>query len=249
MKKFVEDNVEFDFSNPLSFIKAVVCMSIVAPFKLVMAITSKILYLPKRALSTVFFYSLIVAGFITLANIAYQAIFMQVRLFSGKFPIVVMIVATVVLALAYLFVSVHDFTVSVGGKGEQFVESGSVEAESKFDDEQPIVSAEQFTESDKSVVKFEESQEVSIDFSDFDIEDNRLCELDYGSGDAVVTSKVLSDEENAALLEALERSAEQSEFLSQALLARFDDRYPVEDNFKLESLKLSVIPNNFRILA
>lgn len=110
MKKFVEDDIDVKFDSPLHLVQSATCMLLTAPFKFVMAVSSKILYLPKEAQRKVVFNSAVVASVTTGLNFAFQMYFGCFSLWKGRMPLIAMAVVTAFLWFSEIVVTAHDFS-------------------------------------------------------------------------------------------------------------------------------------------
>lgn len=131
MKKFIEDDFKVDYKSPLSAIQSVVVMLLTAPFKLVMTISSKILYLPKEAIIATVRNSFVVSFVVTVAVIAGELYMKKFSLFTGKVPVIMLAAVTVFLAFLYVGANAVDLSayselkVLLGQMEEEEVEPAS----------------------------------------------------------------------------------------------------------------------------
>ena len=102
MKKFIEDDFSVDCHTPLKAVQSIIVMLLTAPFKLVMTISSKILYLPKEAIVMSVRNSFLVSAIITVAIVAGELYTNSFSLFEGKIPVVMLAAVTLFLAFLYI---------------------------------------------------------------------------------------------------------------------------------------------------
>lgn len=110
MKKFIEDNIELQFDSVLHVLQSSICMLLTAPFRLLMTISAKILYLPQATLCRVLLNSSAIAGFSIITHIGFMAYFGDISLLRGRCPVLAMIIALMMLLAVYFVVNIHDFT-------------------------------------------------------------------------------------------------------------------------------------------
>lgn len=110
MKKFIEDNIELRFDSVLHVLQSSICMLLTAPFRLLMTISAKILYLPQATLCRVLLNSSAIAGFSIITHVGFMAYFGDISLLRGRCPVLAMIIALMMLLAVYFVVNIHDFT-------------------------------------------------------------------------------------------------------------------------------------------
>lgn len=265
MKKFIEDDFSVDCHTPLKAVQSIVVMLLTAPFKLVMTISSKILYLPKEAIVMSVRNSFLVSAIITVAIVAGELYTNSFSLFAGKIPVVMLAAVTLFLAFLYIVVNATDFSAYTElnsllslQEGEQRVEQqaepqaepqvgvqAEVQAEQAMDGEDYIVDDLSFGEDDITVPlpsqPIPQSAPAPQVFSVNVAENFKFDSIDAGA--------VLPEEQLQAFVAMLEKSTEPSEFLSEAILQNFNPDEEVADDGNLDYLGLGVIPNNFKALT
>lgn len=261
MKKFIEDDFSVDCHTPLKAVQSIVVMLLTAPFKLVMTISSKILYLPKEAIVMSVRNSFLVSAIITVAIVAGELYTNSFSLFTGKIPVVMLAAVTLFLAFLYIVANATDFSaytelnslLSLQEEEQQAEQQAEpqaetqeeVQAEPAMDGEDYIVDDLSFGEEDITVPPpsqpIPQSAPAPQVFSVNVAENFKFDNIDAGA--------VLPEEQLQAFVAMLEKSTEPSEFLSVAILQNFNPDEEVADDGNLDYLGLGVIPNNFKALT
>ncbi len=256
--KFIEDGFDVDFHSPVHFVRSFVVMMLTAPYKLVMTISSKILYLPRDALVRVAANSALVAVVILVANVAIQLYFGRFSLLGGKFPVIIMIGAVITLASLYVWTSMTDFRLYTELE-ELFPESLQEPSTEQGEPTEPMVEQSgpaKPTPVEPSVQEDLQSKLDSVDFTfdDFDQEPEVGDSISVATrfDSAGIGEKVgiqLKGQEREEFLQKLEDSTDPSEFLSENLLLRFNEKEEIIDDLNLRVLGMVIIPNDFRALV
>ena len=165
VKKFIEDDFEVDFSSPLNFAKSFIVMVLTAPFKLITTISAKFFYLPKKAIERMLLNSTIIGAVITFLNAVFLMYFGKLSLFLGKFPLIIMIIGTVILAVLYVMVSIGNFTVYVQF-GELFPNEDETVISASEQNIEPIQSQPEVQQ--EELQEMQSSTEFSEQFEEFD---------------------------------------------------------------------------------
>lgn len=259
MKKFIEDDFSVDCHTPLKAAQSIIVMLLTAPFKLVMTISSKILYLPKEAIVMSVRNSFLVSAIITVAIVAGELYTNSFSLFEGKIPVVMLAAVTLFLAFLYIVVNATDFSaytelnslLSLQEEEQQAEQKTEPQAEPKAGvqaepkEEDYIVDDLSFGEEDITVPPpsqpIPQSTPAPQVFSVNVAENFKFDSIDAGA--------VLPEEQLQAFVAMLEKSTEPSEFLSEEILQNFNPDEEVADDGNLDYLGLGVIPNNFKALT
>ncbi len=273
MKKFIEDDFKVDYKSPLSAIQSVVVMLLTAPFKLVMTISSKILYLPKEAIIVTVRNSFIVSFVVTVAVIAGELYMKKFSLFTGKVPVIMLAAVTVFLAFLYVGANAVDLSAYselkvLLGQMEEEVEpaSQSLQPEEELKASSPsqtgkdetIFMEDLYSEDLEDDEEGEQAslQQVTTPSQQTTVQVTsplkqqvsvKIAEkFDY---DKMNAGASLPEDSLKALIGLLEKSTNPSEFLSESLLEGFKPEEEVADDSNLECLSLGIIPNSFKALA
>lgn len=256
MRKFVEDEIEIKFDSPIHVIQSAACLIVTAPFKFIMTISGKILYLPKEAQQKVMLNSAIVASIVLGCNVAFQLYFNCFSLFRGRLPIVVLSAVVALLWVGYCVVGAVDLSFHsqletvIAGEAEPEAAENTEQTESTDGGEssgEELSASELEGDAEDQFIDellnldLTEEKEERPDFADF----KRIVtieKIENGNG-------LLSDKELEDLKEDLEACVDPSKFLSEQLLVKFRLDKIVEDNDNLDSLNLGVIPNGFKAFA
>lgn len=274
MKKFIEDDFKVDYKSPLSAIQSIVVMLLTAPFKPVMTISSKILYLPKEAIIATVRNSFIVSFVVTVAVIAGELYMKKFSLFTGKVSVIMLAAVTVFLAFLYVGANAVDLSayselkVLLGQMEEEEVEpaSPSLQPEEELKASSPLQIGEDetiFMEDlySEDLEDDEEGEQASLQQVTTPPQQTtvqvtsplkqqvsvKIAEkFDY---DKMNAGASLPEDSLKALIGLLEKSTNPSEFLSESLLEGFKPEEEVADDSNLECLSLGIIPNSFKALA
>lgn len=266
MKKFIEDDIGLSFNSPVHFVQSVACMLLTAPYKLVMTISAKVLYLPKDAILKVLLHSVFISMLITVINAAFQIYIGRFSMFRGKLPVIVMVVTTALLAGCYFAISVTDLDMytqlsdifpreippeeRVEEQKEQAGEQVQAEGQVGEPEEQVVQPKEQAAQPEEQVVQPK----------DFFKEEVNGVAVDKYVWEPVVTSEKLEKVHAAAnrnlngseyseFVERLEGLTDPSKFISEDLITRYANSRVVADEINLEVLNTGIIPNDFKALA
>lgn len=249
MKKFIEDDIELSFNSPVHFVQSVACMLLTAPYKLVMTISAKVLYLPKDAILKVLLHSVFISMLITIINAAFQIYIGRFSMFRGKLPIIVMVVTTALLAGCYFAISVTDLNMYTQ-LSDIFPGEIPPEEQIKEQEEQAV----------QPVQAEEEAEEQAVQPEDFFKEEVNRAAVDKYVWEPVVTSKKLekvhasanrnlNGSEYSEFVKGLEGLTDPSKFISEDLIMRYANSRVVADEINLEALNTGIIPDDFKALA
>lgn len=256
MKRFVEDDIELSFNSPVRFVQSVACMLLTAPYKLIMTISAKVLYLPKASILKVLLNSIIISGLITVINIAFQLYVGRFSLFHGKLPVIVMVVTTLLLIGCYFVISMVDLNM--------YTQLADIFPEDAIDDDESMETNEAAKEpevkptSDDEKESVEKCAKTSGDTPEpADKPENEAAEYSYEPAvTPVVLQKVhnnigrrMEGDEYSKFVEGLASLTDPSRFISENLLAQYTDSHIIEDEINLEVLNVGIIPNDFKALA
>lgn len=259
MKKFIEDDIELSFNSPVHFVQSVACMLLTAPYKLVMTISAKVLYLPKDAILKVLLHSVFISMLITVINAAFQIYIGRFSMFRGKLPVIVMVVTTALLAGCYFAISVTDLDMytqlsdifpreippeeRVEEQEEQAGEQVQAEGQVGEPKEQAVQPEEQVVQP-KDFFK-EEVNEVAVDKYVWEpvVTSEKLEKVHAGA------NRNLNGSEYSEFVERLEGLTDPSKFISEDLITRYANSRVVADEINLEALNTGIIPNDFKALA
>lgn len=259
MKKFIEDDIGLSFNSPVHFVQSVACMLLTAPYKLVMTISAKVLYLPKDAILKVLLHSVFISMLITVINAAFQIYIGRFSMFRGKLPVIVMVVTTALLAGCYFAISVTDLDMytqlsdifpreippeeRVEEQKEQAGEQVQAEGQVGKPEEQAAQPEEQVVQP-KDFFK-EEVNEVAVDKYVWEpvVTSKKLEKVHAGA------NRNLNGSEYSEFVERLEGLTDPSKFISEDLITRYANSRVVADEINLEALNTGIIPNDFKALA
>lgn len=251
MKRFIEDDFEVDFTTPLNFVKSFVVMSLIAPYKLVTTVSSKIFYLPKRAIERVLLNSTIIGIAITVLNAGLLIYFNRFSLFYGRIPIIVMIVGSVFLLALYVVFKAGNFT-AVMQFNELFPEEQPQQEEQGETPQSAQQQAPQPTQAPQQAPPPQQAQPQPAQQEAPQSKEVNLPDLKKNDKISKIGNFVglnMESESGNRFLAAMRQSSESSEFLSEALLVKFAKDVEIVDTINLEEIGLGVIPNSFKALV
>lgn len=109
--KFFDSVGDPKTDSMFNFICNVICMTVLAPVKLIREIMKKAVYLSRAQIDKLFFTSICFGLFFTVLSVAIRYSKKQFSLLTGRLPIVVMIVADVIIFVCYAIFSSSKFIV------------------------------------------------------------------------------------------------------------------------------------------
>lgn len=109
--KFFEYQTPIDLSSPFNFLRSILINLVFAPFKLVVEIGRKIVFLPRVAIDRFLLSSIIISIIHTVIQVLVLLYRNSFSLWFGKFPIILSLAATVCLIILYFIFNSMSFVI------------------------------------------------------------------------------------------------------------------------------------------
>lgn len=256
MKQFIDEGTNIDISSPIKAVQTIVTLIILAPYRMIDTVSTRIIYLKKSQIMKMLLYSVVIACIITAINAGIMLYLDIFSLTAGKFPIASMLIGIAILIAAYFALGVIDFVAysqldalvlmntDTNTELSEAEEATELSEDSQSEDKHSETIKKDLSAEFSDSMKEEEANSVknSID-NTFSLGKWSISNSDINIG------KTLSNDELLILQEEITNSIETSEYLAASTLAHYDTDEVMEDTINLDVLNIGVIPTKFRALA